>query len=79
MTRQNRRRLIVVAVAAAVGATSPLWGPRILRTVPAFYAADIEGTRALLGFLLLDCCGGRPELCAPLPAHACCPPARSTP
>jgi DNA-binding transcriptional ArsR family regulator len=30
------------------------------------YAADQAGIRALLGFLLEDCCGGRPELCAPL-------------
>lgn len=38
------------------------------------YAADYEGMRGLLGFLMSDCCGGRPEICAPLtdPA-ACCP------
>ena len=30
------------------------------------YAADFEGMRALMGFLMRDCCGGRPELCAPL-------------
>lgn len=30
------------------------------------YFADMEGLRALLGFLLEDCCGGRPELCQPL-------------
>jgi DNA-binding transcriptional ArsR family regulator len=33
------------------------------------YAADTAGIRALLDFLLRDCCGGRPELCAPLPAR----------
>lgn len=27
------------------------------------YSADYEGMRALLGFLLADCCGGRPEIC----------------
>jgi ArsR family transcriptional regulator len=27
------------------------------------YRADIEGIRALIGFLVTDCCGGRPELC----------------
>ena len=27
------------------------------------YFADTEGLRGLLGFLLEDCCGGRPELC----------------
>ena len=42
MTRETRRRLVVVAAAAAVGAASPLWGPRILRTVPAFYVSAIE-------------------------------------
>ena len=30
------------------------------------YAIDLEGTQALLGFLVEDCCGGRTELCAPL-------------
>ncbi|MEX3008713.1 ArsR/SmtB family transcription factor [Hoeflea sp. TYP-13] len=30
------------------------------------YYADIEGIRGLLGFLMDDCCGGRPELCRPL-------------
>ena len=33
------------------------------------YAADAAGIRALLDFLLRDCCGGRPELCATLPAQ----------
>ena len=28
-----------------------------------FYAADIEGTRDLLGYLTRDCCRGRPEIC----------------
>lgn len=31
-----------------------------------FYAADIEGTRRLIGFLTEDCCQGRPELCGGL-------------
>jgi DNA-binding transcriptional ArsR family regulator len=30
------------------------------------YRADFDGTRALLGFLLEDCCQGSPELCAPV-------------
>lgn len=30
------------------------------------YFADIEGLKGLLSFLLEDCCGGQPELCAPL-------------
>lgn len=40
------------------------------------YAADFETMGALLQFLTKDCCGGRPEICAPLAAtvNACCPP-----
>ncbi len=39
------------------------------------YRVDLDGTRALLSFLVEDCCQGRPEDCAPalesvLPA--CC-------
>jgi DNA-binding transcriptional ArsR family regulator len=30
------------------------------------YSADYDAMRALLGFLMQDCCGGRPEICAPL-------------
>ena len=30
------------------------------------YFADLDGMRALLSFLMEDCCGGRPETCAPL-------------
>lgn len=30
------------------------------------YSADYEGMRALLGFLVADCCAGRPEICGPL-------------
>jgi len=30
------------------------------------YSADFEGARALLGYLMRDCCKGPPELCAPL-------------
>jgi ArsR family transcriptional regulator, arsenate/arsenite/antimonite-responsive transcriptional repressor len=30
------------------------------------YAADTEGIRAWLSFVLTDCCGGRPETCAPI-------------
>lgn len=29
------------------------------------YAVDFDGTRALLGFLLEDCCQGSPEICSP--------------
>ncbi|KKC27162.1 ArsR family transcriptional regulator [Sphingomonas sp. SRS2] len=30
------------------------------------YIAHYPGTRDLLEFLVSDCCGGRPEICAPL-------------
>jgi DNA-binding transcriptional ArsR family regulator len=37
------------------------------------YSADYEGMRDLLGFLVSDCCAGRPEICAPLvDAVNCC-------
>ena len=41
------------------------------------YAADYDGMRDLLGFLVADCCASRPEICAPLAdlAQACCPSA----
>jgi DNA-binding transcriptional ArsR family regulator len=42
------------------------------------YAADYDGMRDLLGFLVADCCGGRPEICGPLVEGLCpaesCPP-----
>ena len=41
------------------------------------YAAHYDQMSSLLGFLMQDCCGGRPEICAPLAAltsvAACCP------
>jgi ArsR family transcriptional regulator len=33
------------------------------------YFARIETMRNLLGFLMQDCCGGRPDLCQPLLDH----------
>lgn len=43
------------------------------------YSCDLEGIRELLTFLLDDCCGGKPEICANLfPKHEheseCCLP-----
>jgi ArsR family transcriptional regulator, arsenate/arsenite/antimonite-responsive transcriptional repressor / arsenate reductase (thioredoxin) len=32
------------------------------------YTVDIEAAAALVGFLVNDCCRGRPEVCLPLPA-----------
>ena len=43
------------------------------------YSANLNGVRELLTFLLDDCCGGHPEICANLfpsiVAEACCAPA----
>ena len=39
------------------------------------YALDVKGTRALLTFLVQDCCRGKPDVCQPLIASAlaeCC-------
>lgn len=36
------------------------------------YHADHDGIGRLLGFLLQDCCGGRPELCQPLIRQISC-------
>jgi len=40
------------------------------------YAVDFDQIGALLLFLTKDCCGGRPEICAPLAAAVsnCCVP-----
>jgi ArsR family transcriptional regulator, arsenate/arsenite/antimonite-responsive transcriptional repressor len=50
-------------------------GTRDGRTIQ--YRADVDGMRALIGFLVTDCCDGHPELCSLTPAAsaACCPPA----
>ncbi len=34
------------------------------------YTANYDAMRDLLGFLMEDCCGGAPEICAPLAAVA---------
>ena len=36
------------------------------------YAVNFDAMRDLLVFLTEDCCGGRPEMCAPLAARADC-------
>ncbi len=36
------------------------------------YFADMEGMRALLAYLMEDCCGGRPELCQPVIDQVAC-------
>lgn len=34
-----------------------------------YYSIDLERTGALIEFLVMDCCRGRPELCEPIAAH----------
>ncbi|MCK0208515.1 metalloregulator ArsR/SmtB family transcription factor [Starkeya koreensis] len=43
------------------------------------YRANLPEVGELARFLLQNCCGGRPEVCAPLIAELspCCPPATS--
>jgi DNA-binding transcriptional ArsR family regulator len=43
-----------------------------------FYAADYEGTRALLAFLTHDCCQGHPEICGDLVRLAAVPEPEET-
>jgi ArsR family transcriptional regulator, arsenate/arsenite/antimonite-responsive transcriptional repressor len=41
------------------------------------YSADIEGFRAVVAYLMRDCCNQRAEICAPLIAElTCCVPSR---
>jgi DNA-binding transcriptional ArsR family regulator len=37
------------------------------------YRAEYDALRGLIGFLMKDCCAGRPEICAPIDF---CPPAK---
>src|SRR5262245_2463087 len=47
------------------------------------YRADLDGMRALVAFLLTDCCNGHPEVCAPISSvidSACgCPAKKGAP
>ena len=49
-------------------------GERHSRSI--IYRADLERFRKVTLFLLKDCCGGHPEICAPLIVDLtpCCPP-----
>ncbi|HTR13029.1 MAG TPA: metalloregulator ArsR/SmtB family transcription factor [Roseiarcus sp.] len=49
-------------------------GERRSRSI--IYRADLQRLREVTLFLIKDCCGGHPELCAPLIADLspCCPP-----
>lgn len=45
------------------------------------YAVNFDRISELLLFLTRDCCGGRPEICAPLATAVsnCCPPRKRRP
>ncbi|MEL6372737.1 MAG: helix-turn-helix domain-containing protein [Pseudomonadota bacterium] len=43
------------------------------------YFANFEAIRALLGFIMEDCCGGRPSLCRPLLDEIACSPESAAP
>ncbi|MCC6776015.1 MAG: helix-turn-helix transcriptional regulator [Hyphomicrobiales bacterium] len=62
---------------AILGASGLVQSTRLSRSI--VYRADLERFRALLVFLLQDCCGGRPEVCAPVLAEVatCRPPAKT--
>lgn len=49
MSRRTRRRAYVVALAALIGAGSPIWAPPLLQALPAFRVERVEvvGTRYL--------------------------------
>lgn len=64
--------------AAALDRAGLIRAQRVQRQI--LYSANLDGIREMLTFLLDDCCGGRPEICADLlPAGRaksdCCPPA----
>lgn len=59
-----------LAILSRAGLISP---ERQSRSI--LYRAELETVRALAGFLVNDCCGGRPELCEPAAAAPCCAPA----
>lgn len=59
---------------AALSRAGLVRGERHSRSI--IYRADIDQFRRLVSFLLKDCCGGRPDICAPLLADLvpCCAP-----
>jgi DNA-binding transcriptional ArsR family regulator len=50
-----------LAILTRAGLTSAERKGRVI-----LYRANLEGFRSLIGFLTRDCCGGRPEICAPI-------------
>lgn len=61
-----------------LSAASLILGTREGRSIR--YTAQPEALSELIVYLMDDCCGGRPEICAPVQAAAaraaCCPPAK---
>jgi ArsR family transcriptional regulator, arsenate/arsenite/antimonite-responsive transcriptional repressor len=53
-------------------------GERQSRSI--IYRADIAAFQKLMLFMVQDCCGGHPDLCAPLleSLQPCCPPKRKS-
>ena len=56
-----------LAVLARAGMIRSAREGRVIR-----YFAEFDGMRALLAFLMEDCCGGRPELCKPVLDEIAC-------
>jgi ArsR family transcriptional regulator, arsenate/arsenite/antimonite-responsive transcriptional repressor len=55
-----------------------IMGERHSRSI--IYRASLERFREMMLFLVMDCCGGHPELCGPLIADLtpCCSPSTAT-
>jgi ArsR family transcriptional regulator, arsenate/arsenite/antimonite-responsive transcriptional repressor len=90
LMRREPRGLAAGAIAEAIGCPSNtlsshlsilarsglVRGTRDGRSIN--YRADVDGMRALVAFLITDCCDGHPEICNfsdVLRATECCPPA----
>jgi len=62
-----------LAILVQAGLLSSAREGRVIR-----YAARMDSISELIVYLMEDCCGGRPEICAPVQAAAtraaCCPP-----
>jgi DNA-binding transcriptional ArsR family regulator len=43
-----------------------------------YYRADYDALRALIRFLMEDCCAARQEICGPILANPCCAPSAVT-
>jgi len=59
---------------AVLSRTGLISAERFSRSI--VYRAELSRFRAVISFMLRDCCEGRPEICAPLieDLSPCCPP-----